>query len=192
MNASPTEALNEASVTPVEFTQAMGAAATGVTIVTTDGVAGRMGLTVSALTAVSAEPPLLLACLNRKNPSVGAITQNGRFAANILGDMQHDVAQVFAGRPVAGGPYDFSRHEWTEGRSGVPLLKGAAATFECEIESIHDAGTHRIFIGRVTAVVRGSAMPLLYSNRRFGRLVTLETGGGNVGISDPSESIADP
>lgn len=158
------------AVSPEDFTLAMGAAATGVTIVTTLGVAGRFGLTVSAIASVSAEPPLLLVCVNRRNPSVTAITQNSKFAVNILSEQQEDVARTFSGRPITGQPYDFSRHDWQQGQHGMPLITGAAAHFECDIETIHDAGTHRIFIGRVVAAARGSSPPLIYSNRSFGRM----------------------
>ncbi len=163
----------EPKVDPVnteDFTRAMGAAATGVNVVTTSGVAGRFGLTVSALSSVSAEPPLLLVCVHRKNPSVAAITQNGRFAVNILSEQQADVARMFSGRPVEGQPYDFSRYGWREGELGMPLLEGAAAHFVCETDTIHDAGTHRIFIGRVVSALRGEASALVYSKRIFGRM----------------------
>ena len=165
----------EPKVNPVNteyFTSAMGAAATGVNVVTTSGVAGRFGLTVSALASVSAEPPLLLVCVHRKNPSVAAITQNGCFAVNILSEQQSDVARMFSGRPVEGLPYDFSRYDWREGDLGMPLLERAAAHFVCETDTIHDAGTHRIFIGRVVSAYRGEAAALVYANRNFGRMAS--------------------
>ncbi|MCA0433542.1 MAG: flavin reductase family protein [Proteobacteria bacterium] len=163
-------------VTPDDFVRAMGAAATSVSVVTTAGLGGRFGLTVSALSSVSAEPPLLLVCVNRKNPSVSAITQNGRFAVNILATHQQDVARVFSGRPLDGQPYDFARHSWIDSENGLPLLQGAAANFECETETIHDAGTHRIFIGRVFTAIRSESAPLIYSNRNFGRMADLDGG----------------
>lgn len=159
-----------------EFTHAMGAAATGVTVVTTEGVAGRFGLTVSAVASVSAEPPLLLVCLNRRNPCVAAITQNGRFAVNILGEMQADVARIFAGRTTDGSDYDFSLHAWSTGSHGQPLLAHASAVFECEVDTIHDAGTHRIFIGRVVSAWRGEAAPLIYTSRTYGGVAPLTRG----------------
>jgi flavin reductase (DIM6/NTAB) family NADH-FMN oxidoreductase RutF len=174
MNAFHPTGSKAGAVKPDDFVRAMGAAATGVTVVTTAGVAGRFGLTVSALSSVSAEPPLLLICVNRRNPSVAAITQNGRFAVNILGESQAEVARIFSGRPVRGTAYDFDRHGWVFGAEGMPVLPGAAAHFECETETIHDAGTHRIFIGRVIAAERGSTPPLIYSSRSYGRLTALE------------------
>lgn len=54
----------EAETTTANFIMAMAAAATGVSVTTTEGSAGRFGLTVSAISSVSAEPPMLLACVN--------------------------------------------------------------------------------------------------------------------------------
>jgi flavin reductase len=170
MNAIHNHPHKHGAVSPGEFTRAMGAAATGVTVVTTEGVAGRFGLTVSAISSVSAEPPLLLVCVNRRNPCVAAITQNGRFAVNILSEAQTDVARVFSGRPVSGTAYDFTLHGWHAGKAGMPVLTGAAAHFECEVDTIHDAGTHRIFIGKVISADRGDAPPLIYSNRTYGKI----------------------
>ncbi len=162
------------AVTPEDFTHAMGAAVTGVTVVTTDGPAGRFGLTVSSLASVSAEPPLLLVCIQRRNPAMAAISQNQRFAVNVLGADQSDVARIFAGRPLDGTAYDFSRHVWRMGHAGLPLLAAAAAHFECDVDSQHDAGTHRIFIGRVVTAARLEAPALVYSRRAYGRMVPLE------------------
>jgi flavin reductase (DIM6/NTAB) family NADH-FMN oxidoreductase RutF len=154
------------------FVDAMAALANGVSIVTTDGPAGKFGLTVSAVTSVSAEPPLLLACINRKNLAVAAIIQNHRFAVNFLNAQSQDVAQVFAGRTADGKAYDFQRHAWTEGSAlGLPLLLDATASFECELDCFHDAGTHRIFLGRVVSALRGSTEPMVYSNRHYGRMI---------------------
>jgi flavin reductase (DIM6/NTAB) family NADH-FMN oxidoreductase RutF len=157
------------SVSRETFVNAMGAAATGVNVITTEGVAGRFGITVSALSSVSADPPLLLICVNRKNPSVAAITQNGHFAVNILSEAQSEIAQNFAGRPLSGSPYAFTELNWKAHDNGLPQLVSASAFFACEIESIHDAGTHRIFIGRVTHAERGADAPLVYANRSYAK-----------------------
>ncbi len=155
------------------FIAAMGAAATSVSVVTTEGLAGKFGLTVSAVSSVSADPPMLLACVNRKSPAVAAMMKNGRFAVNLLGSTNQDVAEIFAGRPKDGNAYDFSRHDWEQGEAGMPVLNDATATFECEIECSQDAGSHRIFIGRVINARRNGAEPLVYCNRAFGRVTQL-------------------
>jgi flavin reductase (DIM6/NTAB) family NADH-FMN oxidoreductase RutF len=92
---------------------------------------------------------------------------------NVLGFNNKDVAEVFAGRPQSGKAYDFERHAWEEGSMGQPLLTDATASFECEIECSQDAGSHRIFIGRVVNARRNTAEPLVYCNRAFGRVAEL-------------------
>ncbi len=151
-----------------DFVQAMAQAAFGVSIVTTDGRSGRFGLTVSAISSVSAEPPLLLACINRKNVIAEALTQNGKFAVNLLAQDQWSLARIFAGRPKTGLPYDFSQGQWLETKERPPRLKNCSANFDCNLESWHDAGTHRIFIGRAVTATHSGLAPLVYSNRKFG------------------------
>jgi flavin reductase len=154
------------------FISAMARAATGVSVVTTGGIGGRFGLTVSAMCSVSAEPPLLLACVNRKSPTVAAIDINGIFAVNVLAADHLTYAQTFSGRPESGRPFDFDTHEWMEGITGLPVIPDAVAVFECEIETAYDAGSHRIFIGRVLAARQGTAEPLIYCNRAFKRITS--------------------
>jgi len=162
-------------VDSAEFVAAMAKAATGVSVVTTDGEAGRFGITVSAVSSVSAEPPMVLVCINRKSPAVAAIAANRRFAVNMLAGHQSGVARTFARRPDEGAPYDFARHDWSAGASGLPCLAGAAAAFECLLDDAIDAGTHRIFIGRVVAAAAGTLDPLVYTARDFRRPMPLES-----------------
>lgn len=157
-----------------DFIAAMGMAATGVSVVTTDGPAGRFGLTVSAVSSVSAEPPLVLVCINRKSPALAALDANGTFAVNLLAAHNRAYAETFSGRPREGKPFDFANHEWQEGRTGLPLVSEATAVFECETESSFDAGTHRVLIGRVVAAHKGIAEPLVYCNRAYRRIISHE------------------
>jgi flavin reductase (DIM6/NTAB) family NADH-FMN oxidoreductase RutF len=160
--------------TPIHFVQAMAAAAFGVSIVTTQGETGKLGLTVSAVSSVSAEPPLLLACINRKNPIAAAISNNRSFMVNLLSETQSTLAKIFAGRPEKGfEAYDFSQGEWSEDHGVAPLLLNAAANFSCRLETFHDAGTHRIFIGHVIETQHNGALPLVYSHRKFGKFLSL-------------------
>jgi flavin reductase (DIM6/NTAB) family NADH-FMN oxidoreductase RutF len=160
---------------PVQaFVNAMASSAMGVSIVTTQGETGPFGLTVSAWSSVSVEPPLLLACINRKNQIVEAITRNGFFAVSALDDSHAEVARVFAGRPKSGEAYVFDDGLWSTSTHGLKLLNGASATFVCALDSFHDAGTHRIFMGRVEEALSGTVSPLLYHNRSFGRFEPLE------------------
>ena len=164
-------AMAKPPVGAAQFTAAMGLAATGVSVVTTDGPAGRFGLTVSAVSSVSADPPLVLICINRKSPAMAAVEANGVFAVNLLSARHRAYAETFSGRPREGRPFDFANHDWHDGEMGLPLVRDATAIFECETHDRLDAGTHRIFIGRVIAAHRGAADPLVYCNRAFRRIV---------------------
>lgn len=154
------------------FVAAMAQVATPVTVVTTEGDAGRFGITVSAVSSVSADPPMLLVCINRKSPATEAISGQGSFAVNILAHDDRSVAETFSGRPKEGLPYDFSSHKWVKGALGLPLLDEAAASFECVVDKEFDAGTHRIFVGLVRAVRQGTLKPLVYYKREFARVAT--------------------
>ncbi len=151
------------------FIGAMGRVMASVTIVTTDGGAGRFGVTVSAMSSVSADPPLLLACINRRSPACRAIAENRVFGVNVLSTEQREVAQIFAGRSPSGPPFDFGCAEWRVHYSGAPTLQGAVAAFDCRLLTSYDAGTHRIFIGEVIEAFAGAGQPLLYGSRRYAR-----------------------
>jgi len=154
------------------FVNAMARAVTGVSVVTTDGASGRYALTVSAVASVSADPPLLLACVNRRNPLRDAAVANGRFAVSLLAAAQSQIADICAGRGP-GKPFDLDAIAWVAGQTGLPLVADASATFECELDAAHEAGTHTILVGRVIAVSAADIAPLAYNRRQYGRPVPL-------------------
>jgi flavin reductase len=149
------------------FVGAMAAAVTGVNVVTTDGPGGRLGLTVSAMSSVSADPPLLLVAIARRSPIVAAIRANGAFGVSVLGVHQSAIADTFAGRPEDGEPFDFGCARWQTGTSGAPLLADAAARFDCEVSETVEAGSHVLLIGAVLHASRGAAPALAYTRRGY-------------------------
>lgn len=152
------------------FVNAMARAVTGVSVVTTDGAAGRLALTVSAVASVSADPPLLLACVNRRNPLRDAAVANARFAVSLLAAAQSPIADICAGRGP-GKPFDLDAIAWVSGETGLPLVADASAAFECELDAAHEAGTHTILVGRVIFAAAADVAPLAYSRRQYGRPV---------------------
>ena len=151
------------------FLQAMAEAATGVTLVTTDGPAGRFGVTVSAFASVSADPPMLLACINRKSPAAAAIAANGGFCVNVLTAAQSFLADVFAGRSERYAPYDFTCADWQRAEGGWRLTD-SIASFACALDREIAAGSHQILIGRVLATHRttqSEASSLVYARRAY-------------------------
>lgn len=152
------------------YVRAMGQVATGVSIVSTDGPAGRFAMTVSAFSSVSADPPIVLACINRKSPLATAIRGNGVFCINVLGADQAGIADRFAGRPRHGRAYDFSAANWRGDEARPPRLGDAVAAFDCDLDNAVDQGSHLVIFGRVVAVHGGDDNhALVYARRTYGR-----------------------
>ena len=154
------------TLTPNQFREVMGQFASGVSVITTtqDGV--RLGTTASAVTSLSLEPPMLVICMNMASTTCQAIATVGRFAVNILGEDQSDVAVRFAGK----GPDRFSGVTVIDGGFGVPLLADALATLECRVVETVPGGTHHVFLAEVARASGRSGAPLAYFRGEFGRL----------------------
>lgn len=149
------------------FRRTIGHFASGVAVVTTATGTTAFGMTASAVTSLSLDPPMLVICLNRKSPTQEAIRSSDRFAVNVLARHQEKLAAQFA------TPSDdkFAGVPLTEGHLGMPLLEGCVANFECEVKSRTSGGTHTIFIAEVlSAAAHVWREPLLYYRGRFGRL----------------------
>ena len=155
------------------FLAAMAQAVTGVSVVTTDGPAGPVGATVSAVVSVSVEPPLILACIRRTSAITRAIHINRGFCINLLSADQHPLSDRFAGRAGLDRSFDASGATWEVTASGALRVADAAAAFDCALWDAHEAGSHTVFVGRVVGVTSGELMALTYSQRRYGRSVPL-------------------
>jgi flavin reductase len=173
---------HESSPLRTGFIEAMSRTASTVGIVTTDGEAGRLGLTVSSICSVTADPPTLLVCINKRSPIGDAIRQNVCFAVSCLRADQRNVAESFAGRPRRGSPYDFSSSQWTTGRTGSPLLIGAIAQFDCRLQDLHEVGTHTILVGLVEEARDTHGTPLVYGRRGFGEMMRLPDARGTISL----------
>lgn len=137
-------------------------------VATTDGEAGRRGVTVTAACSVSDDPPTVLICLNHRNPSNECFAANGVYAINILSADHGEISRAFSGMGDLSQDDRFALGNWDELVTGAPALKGALATFDCRIENSVVAGTHTILIGRVAALRIGDkAKPLLYHDRDY-------------------------
>jgi flavin reductase (DIM6/NTAB) family NADH-FMN oxidoreductase RutF len=153
-----------------EFVSGMQRLAAAVTVVATEVDGARSGLTASAVTSLTAEPPTLLACVNRDAGSHRLLLDAGRFSVNVLAADQEDVAGTFAGLTGVEGPARFSTGAWREGELGLPVLDGALVSFECTVDEVVVRSSHDVFIGAIEAVHLGSGEvePLLYLDRTFG------------------------
>ncbi|TCK30913.1 flavin reductase [Ancylobacter aquaticus] len=158
------------AIDPAGFRHAMGRTAAGVTVVTSDGAHGRVGVTVSSLSSLSLEPPSVLFCLHRDSRCLPVLLANGVFAANILSQGQQRVADTFAGLVPELREDRFGAGEWGGLVTGAPLLQGALCRFDCRLADVFEYGTHRIITGEVVAMETHGEHPLVYSNRGYRRL----------------------
>ena len=148
------------------FRNVVGCFATGVAILTSRGVQARAGMTVSALTSLSLDPPMVLVCVNRSVPTERSIAEAGTFCLNILGEGQEQLALQFA-RP---SDDKFTGVRTHDGVLGNPVLTDALASIECEVSDTVQAGSHSIFIGRALDAQAREGLPLTYFRGGFGGL----------------------
>jgi flavin reductase (DIM6/NTAB) family NADH-FMN oxidoreductase RutF len=152
--------------------------ATGVTIVTSAHNGLLAGLTVSSFTSVSLAPPTVLVCLNKESFGHKIVREAGVYAISMLAGPQVDLSNRFAGVDPAITDR-FAGVAYHTAETGSPLLEGALAWFDCKVVSMHETGTHTIFIAEVvyahSAEINSEGLPepLVYHNRAYKRLVTL-------------------
>lgn len=152
------------------FIQGMALSASTVNVVTTDGRAGRAGVTVSAMTSVSADgkSPTLLVCIHHLSEAARAIAKNKCFCTNVLKDDQIHISDVFAGRRRPPDGDKFSCARWLPMPSGALRAEDPLAAFDCRLKSGERVGTHYVFIGEVGEIFTSSrGSPLIYANRAY-------------------------
>lgn len=157
--------LTGAGVDARTFRHVVGHLTSGVTVITTEHGSERFGMTVSSVTSLSAEPALMLACLNNSVPTADAVSRSGHYAVNVLGQGHGDLAQKFA-MPSRD---KFAGVDVVAGVVGAPLIANALAHIECEVVERVVGGTHTIFIGRVVSATAYGGEPLTYFRGGFGR-----------------------
>jgi flavin reductase len=155
-----------------DFIEGMSRVAAAVSIVTTDGAAGRDGMAVTAMSPVSAdtERPTLLICVKSTSRPAPVIRANGVFCVNVLAEEQAAYCELFAGRSGGSNDHWFNMGQWTRLYSGAPALDRALVNFDCSVSAINDVGTHHVIIGSVLAMRSAPGRPLLYANRGYRRL----------------------
>ncbi len=151
-----------------QFRQALGAFATGVTIVTTrDRDGNDVGLTVNSFNSVSLEPPLVLWSLARSSVQLlAAFSDAEYFAVHVLAADQEALSNLFASRGVD----KFAGLDVQRGVGDVPLLAGCAASFQCRTVHRYAGGDHDIFLGEVIAFENAECAPLLFHAGRYAGL----------------------
>lgn len=143
------------------FRDAMARLGAAVTVVTTDGPAGRAGFTASAVCSVTDTPPTLLVCMNRNSRLNPTVKENGRLCVNVLAATQQHLSDRFAGFTGVDSADRFGADEWLTLATGAPVLMDAVASLDCEVEEVLEKGTHSVIFAGVRAIRLGAAGPAL-------------------------------
>lgn len=157
-----------------DFRAAMANLSAAVNIVTTDGVGGRAGITVSAVCSVTDTPPTLLVCVNQKSYTHDIFRINRRMAVNVLAPAHQDLAVEFAGASTLSMSERLAAPMWDHDAYGVPVLADAATVLVGRIGSETTRGTHTVMFVEIDHVdVREDCGGLVYYQRSFHRLGAL-------------------
>lgn len=149
-----------------DFRNALGRFTTGVTVVTTVGDRGPIGITANSFASVSMDPPLIMWCPAKASHRYPAFVECTNFAIHVMGSEHSHVAEKFAREPHA-----FDGLSVTENESGIPVIDDCIARFECTTEQLHDAGDHMIVVGRVTLAAHREGEALVFSRGNYGRFM---------------------
>ena len=149
-----------------DYRDAMAGLGAAVSIVTTDGPAGRAGFTASAVCSVTDDPPTLLVCLNRASSAYASVAGNKLVCVNVLSAQQEPLSRLFGGKVPA--TERFAAAVWSTLETGAPVLADCVVAFDCQIADVTTVGTHDVLFCRVVALRRsGLTENLIYLGRAY-------------------------
>ncbi|MBT5434396.1 MAG: flavin reductase family protein [Alphaproteobacteria bacterium] len=154
-----------------EFKDAMAEFPSGVTVATCRNARGEAyGATLSSVTSLSLDPPMVLACFARNSTTLQALYPGVSFRVHVLAEGQEDVAMAFAGRSSD----KFANVDWHKDEAGPPRLKGCTLVLTCRVAHVIPGGDHMIVTGLVDDTqMAHDCRPLVYHRRRMGALPEL-------------------
>jgi flavin reductase (DIM6/NTAB) family NADH-FMN oxidoreductase RutF len=154
-------------VHPDDFKGALGAWASGVTVVTTKAEGLVYGITVSSFSSLSMDPLLIIVCLANSNKLPAMVEASRHFAVSILAEGQDSIASFFATSKREPVP-EFEEIGTIEWKTGSPIIDGAIAHLDCEVQELLPGGDHTIAVGRVVgAASKPELNPLMYFRRAY-------------------------
>jgi flavin reductase (DIM6/NTAB) family NADH-FMN oxidoreductase RutF len=163
------KATPQTSVDPTAFRDAAALFASGVTVAAAAHEGLRHAITATAFASLSLDPPLVLLALDRAGQLIGLVRSSGHVGLSVLSEEQESVGRRASTRgrrlqvPVDEAPT-------TTAVTGAPLMVGALAWFDCDVESISEHGDHAIIVGRVLAAGSNEGKPLIYFRRNYHRV----------------------
>ena len=154
------------------FRHTLGSWPSGVTIVTSQHGAERMGMTVSAFSSVSLDPPLVLVCADKASNTNALIRKSEAFTVNILAREQSALSNLFADKKREAIRFDGL--DCKPGVTGCPRLPDALACLDCRVREVVDAGDHILYVGSVEAAhIDAEREPLVYWRGGYQKLTPL-------------------
>ena len=108
----------------------------------------------------------MLVCVNRESTSHAKLQLSGVLAINLLTSGHEALSRAFSSklRPEE----KFRYGNWTELKTGSPILQDSLVSFDCKVEAVNEVGTHAIYICRVQEIRFGaSGQALLYYRRNY-------------------------
>jgi flavin reductase (DIM6/NTAB) family NADH-FMN oxidoreductase RutF len=156
-----------------EFRRAMRQLAGAVSIITTRDAESAFGMTATAVCSVSAEPPTVLVCVNRRTATHAAIARAGVFCVNVLAGADQELSNRFSGAQT--GAARFTPGDWRTLATGAPVLADAPLALDCRVSGSVDHGTHTLYFGLIAAcAVNPGRKPLVYADGRYATLARLD------------------
>ena len=142
--------------------------ASAVTVVTSSLDAGELfGLTVTAFTSVSLNPPLVLICIRNESTAKDLFIKANRYCVNILSEEQQAISEKFS---LAGEAGRFLDLDFYIGKGGSPIIRGCIGYIDCKIIEALSEGDHTIFVGEVLDISSEQKTPLLYLDKKYVKL----------------------
>ncbi|TFG96047.1 MAG: flavin reductase [Myxococcales bacterium] len=155
------------AVGPDALRELLGRRAAAVAIVTARAGERVHGMTVTAYTEVSLDPPLVLVCADVASNTHPVIAAGGVFALNLLSNGQAELSNRFASKQDE--DRRFEGLAWATAATGAPILPDVLGALDCRVVAAHEAGDHVIYIGRVEALSSfPEREPLLYQRGTYG------------------------
>ena len=146
-------------IDPSQLRQVLGQFATGITVIAArSGDGDLVGLTANSFGALSLDPPLITWALRLNSSNLPVFQAADRFVVNVLAEAQVEVSRRFASSALS----KFDGVAYALGQSGLPLIHGAAAWFECRTVSQQVVGDHCLFIAAVETFARSESPPLIF------------------------------
>ncbi|MBC8130040.1 MAG: flavin reductase [Rhizobiaceae bacterium] len=142
--------------------------AAAVHLVTSDGPAGRRGVTATSVCSVSDSPATILVCLNTSSVANLKFEANGCFAVNLLSSRDEALSRAFAGEGDLSPEERFACGGFEPLATGAPVLATALAAFDCRLVETRIVATHHVMIGEVAGLRLGDpGDALIYRDRGY-------------------------